>query len=298
MKRLIAMMQTTFVLFFIATSLQAEAVEQGAQLSISNNRPEDVVNKLLEFDFNGGYRQAPETYPKWFPLTTSGEPDHSDVSPYWSCPLVGILGSYKVLSSELIAPDKALVFVDMEMVAISILGKGMEASRSHKCDWSDLSAIDSGNTDVIEASLANPLPATELINLIVGKTVDELCNKTNRCIEGQEIVFPLDKNRRRWRYKFNVEFATPMHESSKRWLIPSDSLPRPFIGLSGATSRLKRDLKSIRDEVRLCTNLAPAPSPYYREAVCPSMLSRQDQVTHALKTNLNTLKAIKKEIVK
>lgn len=298
MKRSIAMMQTTFVLFFIAISWHAGADEQGAELTINNYRPEDVVNKFLEFDFNGGYRQAPETYSKWFSLTTSGEPEHSDVSPYWSCPLVGVLGSYKVLSSELIAPDKALVFVEMEIVAISMLGKGMEAGRSHKCEWSVLSDIDSGNKDVIEASLANPLPATELINLISGKTMDELCNKPNRCIEGQEMVFPLDKDRRRWRYKFNVEFATPMHESSKRWLIPSDSLPRPFISLSGATSRMKRDLKSIRDEVRICTNLAPAPSPYYREAVCPSMLSRQHQLTHALKINLNTLNAIKKEIVK
>lgn len=298
MRRSIVIMRMTFALFFIAISLQAGAAEQGAQPLIINNHPEDVVNKLLEFDFNGGYRQAPETYPNWFPLTTRGEPDYSDVSPYWSCPIVGILGSYKVLSSELVEPNKALVFVEMEMVAISILEKGREAGRGRKCDWSGLSPIDSGNKDAIENNLATPLAATELVKIITGKTVEELCNKTNRCIEGQETVLSLDKDRRRWRYKFNVEFATPMHESTKRWLIPSDSLPRPFHGLSAAISHMKREFKSIRDEVRICTNLAPAPSPYYRESVCPSILSRKHQVTHALKINLNTLNALKKEIVK
>jgi hypothetical protein len=271
------------VFLFALFSVQAEA-ETIKRQEFLKGSPEDVVNALMKFDFNGGVRQNPDTFSQWFPLTTDGEPDFSESAPYWACAISPVIRSYKVLGKETIAPDRVRVLVEVEMLAFIASAKALE-KYIDQCYWPELSTTIYNSTTGDVIRLSHPLSVSGFIKFITDKEIggfhDDYANREDRLIS-------IAKDIRRWQFKVDVVLR------NGKWLISSDLLPFGHLGLASAINYTKRQVEGSESGIKICAGLLAPPSPYYKEHVCPPAASPEKELIHGI-DKLNILNAIKGE---
>lgn len=283
------------VLLFALFPAQAEAEKIKPQ-KFPEGSPEGIVSALMEFDFNGGIRQNPDTYSQWFDLTTNGEPDFSESAPYWACAISPVIRSYKIIGKETIAPDKLRVLVEVEMLALIASAETLE-KYIDRCDWPERSMTIHNNTTGEASHLSHPLSASEFIKIITDKEVavshDDYANREDR-------LLPIAKDIRRWQFKVDVVLRNDeRRDKERRWLISSDLLPRAHLGLTTAIQYAKNGIKNSENRIKICAGLLEPPVlPFYRKdykkRVCPPAEFPEKELIHGL-DELNILNAIKGE---
>lgn len=265
-----------------ASEPQQGKLPSGQMPKYSVGSPEAVVHELLKFDFKYGDRADPDRYQEWLPLTTNGEPELKNAG-YWKCAIYFIAHSYKVLGKESISPDRALVLVELEALAISATPETL-SRHIDQCYWPEqsLSVHDSASGKAIH--LAHPLTASGFINLISGNEVGEdFLSSTDPAIKDKEhLVIPVKKERRRWQFKVDV-----VHQNGK-WQILSDLLPKEIIRLSDEVAATKARIRSARKEIQVCSGALPPPSNTFKQYGCPPSAFPEKKLVH----NLNTLKIL------
>jgi len=264
------------------------AIADDAIPRTAKHKPEVTVVSLMEFDFAGGYREAPETYPAWFPLTTDGIPD-PDTS-YYACEEIApIIHSYRILETDLSAPDKASVHVEVEVL-------GFYASRialgNDKCYWPDLGLTIHENVTAKGITVNHAISVSNFIEITAGTSSDELFNE----FQGDEtsalpIVVRVAKEGRLWRYHVPLVFA------NGEWLVLSELLPPAMPSLKVALKRQEEAVARFETNSKICGGMITpnhAKPEYYKQFICPPHSHPEKLLSHGLK-NLAILRQLKRE---
>lgn len=275
-------LMSIIVLLLVLLPSQAEA-DVPIQ-NILKSKPEEVVIALMNFDFTGGYREAPETYSVWFPLTTNGSPDSG--TSYSACQKTApFIRSYRVYETEFVAPGKAHVWVEVEV-------SGLYASRDalnniDKCYWPELGLTIRDSVSGEEIELAHPMSASNFIRIAAKKLTDDLFNEYQN---HESHVVAIAKERRIWRYH------VPLVLVNGNWLILSEMLPPAMPSVQVEMQRQEETIARHQLNTKICAGLhRPNHSDpeYYRQFICPPNNFPERQLSHSRK-NLEVLQNIQR----